>query len=143
MAGLIDGWNGWKKSNPVKAGALGMLPVTGQIAAGLDYASAMRDGNTPQAIQAAMGVMPGFKLAKGVKSWIAPPAGLRVGLNAVEKGLAPMVRNYHRIGQVNDGGDIGEAAMQTYNNAVDAQKARAVKKPQQLPLQATLSGGTV
>jgi len=141
MAGLIDGWNGWKKSNPVKAGVLGVLPVTGQVTAGLDYASAMRDGNTAQAIQAAMGVVPGFKLGKYATK--LAPAGLRVGMNAVERGIAPLTRRSYLIGSVNDGGDIGEAAAQTYNNAVEAQKARAVKKPQLPPLQATLSGGTV
>lgn len=134
----VTSWDQYKKANPVKAGVVSVLPGTGQVTAALDYAQAQREGDTPKAFQAALGAVPGVKLVK-TGSRLAPPV-LRVGMNAVERALNPLTKRSHLIGMVNDGGDVGESAAQTYNNT--QAKPAIATKPQPIPVKASLSDGT-
>jgi hypothetical protein len=82
---VLDGWKKYKQNYPMGAAGLSVLPVTGQITAGLDYAQAMKDGNTPAAIMASLGFIPGVKLGK-YASKLAPP-DLRVLSQLNPRGL--------------------------------------------------------
>lgn len=137
MPGLIDGWTSWKKRNPVKGAVLDVLPVTGQVTAGLDYASAMRDGDSLRAASAATGLIPGLRLAKyGSK---LAPAGLRLisQMSPVERAISPVTKVAPAIGHFNNAGDVGQAGAQMYNNSqVDPVTGQVVRK-KKLPLMAS------
>jgi len=111
-----NSWDSFKEKFPITAGLLGVAPVTGQVTAVMDYHNAMRDGNTAQAQMAALGVIPGFKLAK-YGSQLAPPSLRFVSrMNPLERFISPATKNAPLIGNVNNGADVGEAAAQTYKN---------------------------
>ena len=112
-------WDRFKENYPITAGALGVAPVTGQLTAGMDYYNAMRDGESAKASLAAMGFIPGFKLAKYGTKLVPPSIRLRSQMNLLEKAIAPLVKDAHLIGQVNNAGDVGEAVAQTYNNYIN------------------------
>ena len=137
MAGLLDGWTSWKKRNPIKGAAIDVLPVTGQVTAALDTASALRDGNSAQAAFAATGFIPGLKMAKyGSK---LAPAGLRLisQMNPLERAISPIVKVAPAIGQFNNAGDVGQAGAQMYNNSqVDPVTGQVVRK-KKLPIMAS------
>ncbi len=132
MAGLRD-WDNWKKRNPLAAGTLGVLPVTGQVTAGLDYASAMREGNSAEASMAALGFIPGFRLGK-YASGLAP-AGLRLAskMSTLERAIAPVTKNAPLVGRFNDGGDAGQAGAQMYNNAAQVKQGPTTKYTRNQP----------
>lgn len=129
----VDEWKNWKKSNPVKAGVLDVLPVTGQVTAALDYASAMRDGNSTQAAYAATGLIPGIKLAK-YGSKIAPESLRLISkMNPFERAIAPITKSSQAVGQFNNAGDFGQAGAQMYNNSkTDPVTGQAVRQPSQI-----------
>lgn len=62
----LDAWRQFKDENPKTYSAIGLAPVTGQIAAIPDYAEAMQRGSTLDSIKAAASFLPGVNLGKKI-----------------------------------------------------------------------------
>lgn len=68
MAGIVQKWVDFKAENPKTALGLQMLPLTGQVASGLDYYDDMDNGRYDQAKMDTIGFIPGGKLVKEGKA---------------------------------------------------------------------------
>lgn len=134
-AGAVDWWAKFKDDQPELAAALSIAPGIGQLAAIADYYKAIEDGDTDQAIMAAISFVPGLGLIKGGKAFklggktipIAPKGGvitrqMQDAKPAIERALWPATKRANEIGNVGVGLDLGEGAIGVAEKRADSIK---------------------
>jgi hypothetical protein len=120
----VDWWARFKEDQPEMAAALSIAPGTGQLAAIADYYKAIEEGDTEQAVMAAISFVPGLGLIKGGKAFrlagktlpITPKGGvitkqMHEAKPAVERALWPATKRANEIGNVGVGFDLGEGVV--------------------------------
>lgn len=135
IAGGVDWWAKFKDDQPELAAALSIAPGSGQLAAIADYYKAIEDGNTDQAVMAAISFVPGLGLIKGGKAFklgsktipITPKGGLitkqmQDAKPAIERALWPATKRANEIGNVGVGLDLSEGAVGATEKRADAVK---------------------
>jgi hypothetical protein len=80
----LNAWRQFKDENPKTYAAIGLAPVTGQIAAIPDYAEAMQRGSTADSMAAAASFIPGVKMGKKILSSSKIAAAAMLGEKAAK-----------------------------------------------------------
>lgn len=114
MPGLREFNRQLKADYPLPYEAAGLLPVVGQVQAGLNYADAMEAGDREEAVQAALSAIPvvgkyklGTTAARSVQQ-LADPA-----LSAGRNGLRGWMNNIgRRVGAGEQGAEMLDAGYQ-------------------------------
>ena len=117
----IQSWRRWKEENPGHYTKAAILPVTGQVAAVLDWADAMDRGDSTDGAIAAASFIPGVGLAKSA-SKLAPAAlRLKSQMNPIERAIAPVTNRTRAVALGADAEQVGEVVGKTINSAREKQ----------------------
>lgn len=122
----LAAWRQIKDEHPVAYAASAVLPVTGQVAAAMDYADAMDRGDSTDGAIAAASFIPGVGITKAARSlkYIAPAQheldiAKIFSPRSARAMLAPATERAQKIGLAADAEQIGETTTK------EVQKSRA------------------